>query len=344
MSPSLRKPDAPDSHSPDSPNAPNSPHSIVFLDRDSVIAKLRRPAFGHRWTEYSATPASEAVARLRDAAASIAITNKVPLRAAELEQLPDLKMIAVAATGTDIIDLAACRARGIVVSNIRNYAVHTLPEHTFALILALRRQLVAYRADIEAGRWQQSERFCLFGHPISDLAGSRLGLIGYGTLGRSVAQIARAFGMEVIVHNRSALSTAAADGVREASFDEVLSSADILSLHLPLTAQTRNLIGARELARMKPSALLINTARGGLVDEAALAEALRNGVIGGAGFDVLVQEPPPADNVLLNLRLPNFILTPHSAWASTQAMQVLADQLIDNVEAWAAGAPRNVVS
>ncbi len=322
----------------------NQAHSIVFLDRDSVIARVRAPAFAHRWREYPQTRAADAVARLREAGASIAITNKVPLRGADLAQLPDLKMIAVAATGTDIIDLPACRERGIVVCNIRNYAVHTLPEHTFALILALRRQLVAYRADIEAGLWQKSERFCLFGHPISDLAGSRLGLLGYGALGKSVAQIARAFGMEVIVHNRSPLSAAAADGVRQASFDEVLESSDILSLHLPLTAQTRNLISAKELIRMKRSALLINTARGGLVDEMALADALRAGVIGGAGFDVLVQEPPPPDNVLLNLRLPNFLLTPHSAWASSQAMQVLVDQLIDNLEAWVAGAPQNVVS
>jgi glycerate dehydrogenase len=253
-------------------------------------------------------------------------------------------MIAVAATGTDIVDLAVARERGIVVSNIRNYAVHTLPEHTFALMLALRRQLVAYRADIEAGLWQKSERFCLFGHPVSDLAGSRLGLFGYGALGRSVAQIARAFGMEVIVHTRSPLADAKADGVREAGFDEVLETSDIISLHLPLTDKTRNMISAKELIRMKRSALLINTARGGLVDETALADALRAGVIAGAGFDVLTQEPPPADNVLLNLRLPNFLLTPHSAWASSQAMQVLADQLIDNIEAWHAGTPRNVVA
>ncbi|NVD74206.1 D-2-hydroxyacid dehydrogenase [Duganella sp. BJB1802] len=319
-------------------------HRIVFLDRDSVIATIRKPAFAHEWSEHPATKAADAMQRLRDARATIAITNKVPLRAADLEQLPELKMIAVAATGTDIIDLAACRERGIVVSNIRNYAVHTLPEHTFALMLALRRQLVAYRADIEAGLWQKSERFCLFGHPIADLAGSRLGLLGYGALGKSVARIAKAFGMEVIVHTRSPLPDAAGDGVREAGFDEVLETSDIISLHLPLNDKTRNMISAKELIRMKRSALLINTARGGLVDETALADALRSGVIAGAGFDVLMQEPPPADNVLLNLRLPNFILTPHSAWASSQAMQVLADQLIDNIEAWVAGAPRNVLA
>lgn len=319
-------------------------HSIVFLDRDSVIANVRKPSFAHAWTEYEATRAGEAVPRLRDTRATIAITNKVPLSADDLAQLPDLKLIAVSATGTNIIDLEAARQRGIVVTNIRNYAVHTLPEHTFALILALRRQLVAYRADIEAGLWQKSERFCLFGHPIADLAGSRLGLFGYGALGKATAQIARAFGMEVIVHKRSPLPDAATDGVREAGFDEVLETSDVISLHLPLTDQTRNMISAKELIRMKRSALLINTARGGLVDEVALADALRSGLIGGAGFDVLVTEPPPADNVLLNLRLPNFILTPHSAWASTQAMQTLADQLIDNIEAWQAGAPRNVVT
>jgi glycerate dehydrogenase len=319
-------------------------HRLVFLDRDSVIANIRKPAFAHEWTEYPATAHADAVARLRGARATVAITNKVKLRAEDLAQLPDLKMIAVAATGTDIVDLAVARERGIVVSNIRNYAVHTLPEHTFALMLALRRQLVAYRADIEAGLWQKSERFCLFGHPVSDLAGSRLGLFGYGALGRSVAQIARAFGMEVIVHTRSPLPDAEADGVREAGFGEVLETSDVISLHLPLTDKTRNMISAKELIRMKRSALLINTARGGLVDETALADALRAGVIAGAGFDVLTQEPPPADNVLLNLRLPNFLLTPHSAWASSQAMQVLADQLIDNIEAWVAGAPRNVVA
>ncbi len=317
---------------------------IVFLDRDSVIANVRRPSFEHVWSEFPATAAADAAARLRQAGATICITNKVPLRAADLEQLPQLQMIAVAATGTDILDLAACRERGIAVSNIRNYAIHTLPEHTFALMLALRRRLLEYRADIEAGLWPKSERFCLLEHPIADLAGSRLGLIGYGALGKSVARIAQAFGMEVLVHTRSPLPDAKGDGVREAGYAEVLETSDIVSLHLPLNDKTRNLIGAAELRRMKRSALLINTARGGLVNEAELAEALKAGVIAGAGFDVLVQEPPPPDNVLLNLRLPNFILTPHTAWASGQAMQVLADQLIDNIEAWVAGAPRNVLA
>ncbi|CDG83545.1 D-2-hydroxyacid dehydrogenase [Janthinobacterium agaricidamnosum] len=313
-------------------------HKIVFLDRDSLIADVRRPAFDHTWQEYPATGAADAAPRL--AGATIAITNKVPLRASDLERLPHLKMIAVAATGTDAIDLAACRARGIVVSNIRDYSRASVPEHTLALMLALRRRLLEYRADIEAGLWQKSERFCLFGHPVQDLAGSRLGLAGYGALGKAVAQLARAFGMQVIVYSRSKVADA---GITQVAWDELLETSDVLSLHLPLNQQTRNMIGAQELGRMKPNALLINTARGGLVDEAALAMALRDGVIAGAGFDVLSSEPPPADHVLLNLRLPNFILTPHTAWASGQAMQTLADQLIDNLEAFAAGAPRNLV-
>ncbi|MBC7859500.1 MAG: D-2-hydroxyacid dehydrogenase [Burkholderiaceae bacterium] len=313
-------------------------HNIVFLDRDSLVAKLRAPAFPHTWRDYPTTSAADVVARLREA--SIAVVNKVRLGEAELAQLPQLKMIAVAATGTDIVDLEACRRRGIVVSNIRNYATASLPEHGMALILALRRNLLAYRADIEAGRWQQSAHFCLLDHPIRDLCGSRLGLVGYGTLGRAMGRLGRAFGMEVCVHTRSPVAD---PDVTQVGFDELLETSDVLSLHLPLSAQTRHLIGAPQLARMKPSALLINTARGGLVDEAALAHALSNGVIGGAGFDVLTSEPPPADNVLLNLRLPNFILTPHVAWASGAAMQTLADQLVDNLEAFAAGRPNNVV-
>lgn len=313
-------------------------HHIVFLDRDSLAASVRRPAFQHAWSEYPASIQAEVAERLRDA--TIAITNKVPVRAAELAQLPKLKMIAVAATGTDNVDLAACRERGILVANIRNYSVVAVPEHCFALILALRRNLRAYCADVDAGRWQASSRFCLLDHPIADLAGSRLGIVGYGALGQKVALLGRAFGMEVCVVSRSPLNDPA---VTVVTMDELLRTADVVSLHLPLNDQTRNLIGARELARMKPGALLINTARGGLVDEAALAQALTDGTIAGAGFDVLSKEPPSPDNPLLGLHLPNFILTPHVAWASAGAMQTLADMLIDNIEAWAAGAPVNVV-
>lgn len=313
-------------------------HKIVFLDRDSLQARLRDLPFAHDWVNYAGTREDEVVARL--AGATVAVTNKVPLRAAALDRLPELKMVAIAATGTDNVDLEACRARGIVVSNIRDYSVVSVPEHTFALVLALRRNLRAYMRDVEAGRWERSSRFCLLDHPIGDLAGSRLGIVGYGALGRKVAQLGRAFGMEVVAATRSPLQE---DGVTRLALDELLATSDVVSLHLPLSAETRHLIGARELALMKPGALLVNTARGGLVDEAALAAALETGAIG-AGFDVLSKEPPLPDNPLLRLRLPNFILTPHVAWASGGAMQTLADMLVDNIAAWAAGAPKNVVA
>jgi glycerate dehydrogenase len=207
-------------------------------------------------------------------------------------------------------------------------------------MLALRRNLLAYRADVEAGLWQQSSRFCLLDHPIADLAGSQLGIVGYGALGRKVAQLGRAFGMRIAVATRTPVQET---DVETLPLDQLLATSDVVSLHLPLTEQTRHMIGERELGLMKRTALLINTARGGLVDEQALAGALQRGVIGGAGFDVLSKEPPLPDNPLLQLRLPNFILTPHTAWASAGAMQTLADMLIDNIEAWAAGQPRNVV-
>jgi glycerate dehydrogenase len=216
-----------------------------------------------------------------------------------------------------------------------------VPEHCFALLLAVRRNLRAYVADVEAGKWEQSTRFCLLDHPIGDLAGSRLGIVGYGALGRRVAQIARAFGMEVAVTSRSQVADT---DVVQLPLDELLATSDVVSLHLPLTDQTRHMIGARELASMKKSAILINTARGGLVDEAALAQGLTDGTIAGAGFDVLSKEPPVPGNPLLQLRLPNFVLTPHVAWASSGAMQTLADMLVDNLEAFVAGQPTNVIS
>lgn len=313
-------------------------HTIVFLDRASLDATLRVPAFPHVWRNHDATAPEETLQRLADA--TIAVVNKAPLRAEVIAQLTQLNMVAIAATGTDIVDVAACRERGIVVSNIRNYAVSSLPEHAFAMVLALRRNLIAYRADVEAGFWQQATQFCLLTHRIDDLAGSTLGVIGLGALGKAVARLGSAFGMRVIGFDPLA---AKVPGVASASVDEILATGDVVTLHLPLTPDTRNMIGRAELARMKASALLVNTSRGGLVDEAALADALREGRIAGAAFDVLTIEPPDPDNPLLRLRQPNFILTPHVAWASKQAMQALADQLVDNIEAFAAGTPRNAV-
>lgn len=317
-------------------------HKIVYLERESVIAEVRRPAFEHAWTEYPATPAGQVVERL--AGATIAITNKAPMPAAVIEALPDLKMIAVAATGTNIVDLEACRARGIVVSNIRGYAEHTVPEHVLAMMLALSRNLFAWRETIQAGCWQQSDQFCLFDHPIRDLHGATLGLIGSGSLGNGVARLAEAFGMRVL---RAEHKGAGSTRPGYTPFDAVLAEADVVSLHCPLNEQTRGLIGVAELQAMRRSALLINTARGGIVDETALVQALREGWIAGAGFDVITAEPPPQGHPMLAaelLALPNFLLTPHVAWASRPAMQTLADQLIDNIEAFVAGTPRNRVA
>lgn len=317
----------------------HSTHRIVFLERDSLDAVVRPPAFAHTWTEHDRLGPEQAVAALADA--TIAIINKTPLGSAMLQRLPHLQFIAVTATGTDNVDLRWCAHNGIAVSNVRNYAVHTVPEHAFALILALRRSLFDYACDVAAGRWQQAEQFCLSGHPVHDIFGSTIGILGEGALGQGVATLARGFGMRVLFADHAPPK---ASNVEFTPLDQVLRESDIISLHAPLTAATRNVIGARELGLMKQSALLINTARGGLVDELALKEALLSRRIAGAGFDVLSSEPPRAGNPLLDSGIPNFILTPHTAWASREAMQALADQLIDNVEAYVAGSPRNLVT
>lgn len=308
--------------------------SIVFLDRETLDAEMREPKFAHEYKEYDVTAPDQVVERLKDA--TIAITNKVPLRADTLKQLPNLKLIAVAATGTDILDKKYCKENGVTVSNIRNYAFNTVPEHVIAMIFALRRNLIAYRNDVVNGTWQKARQFCFFDHPIRDIAGSTLGIVGYGALGKSIGKRAEALGMKVL-----AFDVFPQDGLTD--LDTLLKESDVITLHVPLTPETKNMIGAAQFKAMKKSAILINTARGGLVDEKALAEALKNGEIAGAGFDVLTVEPPKDGNVLLELDLPNFILTPHVAWASQEAMQILADQLVDNIEAFAAGKPANVV-
>ena len=311
---------------------------IVFLDRKTIKADFRAPAFPHQWQDFSVTPAEEVIARLREA--TIAVTNKVPLRKPDLEQLPYLKMIAVAATGFDCVDVEYCREKGIIVSNVRNYSIHSVPEHVFALILALRRSLLAIDGDVRAGQWQRSPVFCLLDHPIRQLHNSTLGIIGYGTLGRAVEKIALAFGMRVAISEHKSVATVRAGRL---SFEEVLRTSDIITLHCPLTDETRGLFGEVEFRKMKPSALLINCGRGGLVDETALVDALRTGSIAGAGVDVLSQEPPRSGNPLLDAQLPNLLVTPHVAWASAEAMQTLADYLVDNLEAFVNGSPRNVV-
>jgi glycerate dehydrogenase len=314
---------------------------IVFLDRATLAPQIRlsRPAFEHEFVEFDHTAPDEVAARL--AGATIAITNKVALTADVIAQLPALKLVAVAATGTDCVDKAACERHGVRVSNIRGYAVNTVPEHTFALMLALRRNLIAYRDDVLNGEWQKSGQFCFFNHAIHDLGGMTLGIIGEGVLGQRVAEIAKAFGMRPLFaahKGREGL------GPLYTPWDEVLATSDIITIHSPLTPQTRGMLSTPEFRAMKRKPLIINTARGGLVDEEALVRALDEGLIGGIGFDVLSGEPPADDNPLMRIAArPNVIVTPHVAWASDEAQQSLADQLMNNIDRFVRDDPANLV-
>nr|WP_039902069.1 D-2-hydroxyacid dehydrogenase [Paraburkholderia hospita] len=318
------------------------PLRIVFLDRSTIPPNIRMKdlPFSHGLQVFETTKPEEVLDRIRDA--DIVITNKVKLGGDVIAQAKKLKLIAIAATGSDNVDTNACDEAGISVCNVRNYAVHTVPEHTFALIFALRRSLTAYHAAVQAGRWQESGQFCFFDYPVKDLAGSTLGVIGDGALGKATADIGRALGLRVLF---SAFKGRNDMGMLYTPFEKVLEESDIISLHCPFNEQTRDLIGDAEFAKMKQRPLLINTARGGLVNERALVHALKGGLISGAGFDVVTREPLPEDNPLNEiLGHPAFILTPHVAWASEQAIQTLADQLMDNITAYVQGKPRNIIN
>lgn len=315
-------------------------HRIVFLDRDTIAPDVvvRRPDFPHDWIEYARTTAEETYDRVKDA--TIILVNKVNLREDLLARLPKLKLIAVAATGYDCVDVAAAKARGIVVSNIRGYAKATVPEHTFALMLAVARSIVPYRASVLAGRWQEAAQFCYFDYPAVDLAGRRLGIVGGGVLGGRVAEIARVFGMDVVIHDPKPPVVTPA----HVSFDELIATSDVITLHCPLTAETRGFIGKAQFAAMQKKPIIVNTARGGLIVEEDLLEALDAGLVSGAGLDVTLPEPPPAGGSFMRLAAhPKVVVTPHTAWASIEAQQTLTDQLLDNVENFVAGKPSNVV-
>jgi glycerate dehydrogenase len=316
-------------------------HRIVILERDTLAPEIRvrRPTFAHDWVEYPKSRADQVVERAKGA--TILIVNKVNITAQAIAQLPDLRLIAMAATGSDCVDKDAARAAGIAVANIRGYATTTVPEHTFALILALARSIVPYRADVIAGEWQKAEQFCFFSNPIIDLAGRRLGIFGSGSLGDRVGELGRAFGMDVVFSDRKGATEARPGHV---SFDEVIETSDVLTFHCPLTPQTRGMVAMAEFRRMTRRPIIVNTARGGLVDEADLERALDEGLVGGAGLDVTLPEPPPADATIMRLATRrNVIVTPHTAWASTEAQQRLSDQMIDNIENFVAGRPTNLV-
>jgi glycerate dehydrogenase len=318
------------------------PERIVFLDRDTIAphVTIRQPEFEHDWISFDRTPADQVAERLKGA--TVAITNKAPIHGGMLDGLPDLRMISIAATGSDVIDLDACSRRDIVVSNVQGYAVNTVPEHTFSLILALRRSLIGYVADVRGGEWQKAAQFCFFNHPISDLNGARLGIFGGGAIGSAVARIAKAFGMEVVFAARKGVNP---EKEGYLSFDDVVETADVLTFHCPLTPETRSMIGADEFRRMKNDAIVVNTARGGLIDEDALCAAIESNQIAGAGIDVVSAEPPADGHPYYQLAgRPNFILTPHVGWASTEAMQEVAEQVITNIENFVQGLPSNRIA
>lgn len=314
---------------------------IVLLDKATFPTNLKmtRPQFTHDWQEHDFTTAEETVARLKGA--EIAITNKVRFPKEVITALPDLKMIAIAATGFDHIDLDCAAERGITVANVRGYAANSVPEHALMMILALSRSLLGYTDEVDNGRWPQSNQFCFFSHPIEDLHQKTLGLIGRGILGQGLARLASGFGMSIMYAGRRNEKNPHMPYV---PFEEFLRSCDIISIHCPLNDETRNLITAKEFAKMSRKPILINTARGGIVNEADAVKAIESGQIRGLGFDTLSKEPPSPDNPLLKIsHLPNVIITPHVAWASTDAVQTLWDQLIDNIEHFKKGDPQNVV-
>lgn len=312
---------------------------IVFLERNTIQAKFRRPNFDHKWIEYPETFADQVIERV--SGATIIISNKRSLGEPQLSRAPDVKLIAIAATGSDCVDLNYCRRRGIAVCNVRGYAANSVPEHVLMMILALRRNLIAYRQDVERGLWNQSKQFCLLTNELHDIRSTTLGIIGYGSIGKSMARLAEAVGMRVLIAEHKN-----ARAIREdrTPFEETLRHSDVVTLHCPLTDETRDLFGRAEFEMMKGDALLINTARGALIDDTALIDALRNRLIAGAGIDALREEPPVHGSPLFDLNLPNFIITPHVAWASNEAVQALADQVIDNIEAFVAGTPQNLLT
>ena len=314
----------------------------VFLDHTSLdLGDLDLSPLHRSFSElqlYADTTPDNVVERLQGA--GIAISNKILLNAQTLAACPDLKLILVAATGTNNVDLQAARAQGITVANCQGYGTPSVAQHTLGLLLALATRLIDYQKAVTEGQWQQAKQFCLLDFPIVELEGKTLGLFGHGELGSAVAKLAEAFGMRVLIGQIPG-RPARPDRL---SVDELLPQVDALTFHCPLNEHTRHFIGARELALLKPGAFVVNTARGGMIDEQALADALRSGHLGGAATDVLSVEPPREGNPLLAADIPRLIITPHSAWGSREARQRIVGQLSENAQAFFNATALRVVS
>lgn len=306
-------------------------HTMVFLDAGSMgDTDLSALAVANTHLQcYPHTEPADVVPRLQQA--TVAIVNKVVLDATTLRSLPQLKLICIAATGVNNVDLACAADLGITVTNVRGYANTAVPQHAMALLLALSNRIVQYQQAVRDGAWSQSRHFCLLDYPLTELAGKTFVVVGNGALGQATARLAQAFGMQVLIAEQPG-ATECRPG--RLAFSDALAQADVVSLHCPLTSATDKLINHQTLAAIKPGAILINTARGGLIDEPALLEALQNGQLGAAALDVLSEEPPPANHVLLKTPLPNLLITPHMAWATAEARQRMVEQLQQNISAF----------
>ena len=312
---------------------------IIFLDEFTVtlndidFSGLKSLGAYHGYPNSNEEQIMERVAD-----AEIAIANKAPMTQKVIRSLEKLRLITVIATGYNNVNLPAAQEKGVRVCNVPGYAAGSVPQHTFALILNLATKVYLYNDDVKSGKWQNAPSFTLLTYPTFELAGKTIGIIGFGTIGRGVARIAESFGLKVLAYDSYGIK----DGkYTNSNLDLIFRGADIITVHCPLTEETRNLINAAAFARMKKTALVINTARGGIIDEHALAEALNTGRIAGAGIDVLTEEPPKNGNPLLNAR--NIIITPHSAWSTVEARQRLVDETAENIKAFIAGKKRNVV-
>ncbi|MGB3225054.1 MAG: D-2-hydroxyacid dehydrogenase [Desulforhopalus sp.] len=310
----------------------------VFLDNEGLddlfISNLEEECRSLQM--FRTTAPLEIEKRIADA--DIVILNKVKISRQHLEAAPSVRLICVVATGTDVVDLQAAAELGVTVCNCQAYGIDSVVQHVFSMMLALHTNLLPYNAAVQAGRWQTVSQFCFLDYPIIELKGKTLGIVGFGNLGRGIAEIAGAFGMKVVIARRPGNPPDDRPALKE-----MLAEVDVLTLHCPLTDQTKNLVNAEAFMLMKPTAFLINCARGGIVNENALVEALQTKQIAGAAVDVLSVEPPKDSNPLLEAKLPNLIITPHIAWASREARQRIIDQTVENIRAFKAGNPVRTV-